>query len=56
MFIAYLPTVKFYQLSPWWTLSLPAIAFLYVLMTFDSAIRHWQGKGGAWKGRIYSQS
>jgi hopene-associated glycosyltransferase HpnB len=56
MFVAYLPTVKFYRLSFWWTLSLPAIAFLYVLMTFDSAVRHWQGKGGAWKGRIYSQS
>jgi hopene-associated glycosyltransferase HpnB len=55
-FIAYLPTVKFYQLSPWWALSISASALLYVLMTFDSAVRHWQGKGGAWKGRIYSQS
>jgi hopene-associated glycosyltransferase HpnB len=56
MFVAYLPTVKFYQLSPWWALTLSAIALLYLLMTFDSAVKHWQGKGGAWKGRIYSQS
>ncbi|WP_156518524.1 hypothetical protein [Phormidesmis priestleyi] len=26
---------------------------LYTLMTIDSARRHWQRKGGAWKGRVY---
>lgn len=56
MTIAYLPTLKFYQCSPLRALTLPAIAFLYTLMTWDSAWRHWQGKGGIWKGRIYSQS
>jgi hopene-associated glycosyltransferase HpnB len=54
MTIAYLPTVKLYNLSFIWTLSLPAIAFLYTLMTIDSAIKHYQGKGGAWKGRTYN--
>jgi len=34
---------------------LPTIAFLYTLMTIDSARRHWQGKGGAWKGRVYEE-
>lgn len=53
MAVAYFPTIKLYQLSPFWSLSLPAIAFLYTLMTVDSALRHWQGKGGAWKGRVY---
>ncbi|MGL5942650.1 MAG: glycosyltransferase [Waterburya sp.] len=53
MTIAYLPTVKLYNLSFIWTLSLPAIAFLYTLMTIDSAIKYYQGKGGAWKGRTY---
>jgi len=24
------------------------------LMTLDSALRHWRGKGGAWKGRVYT--
>ncbi|BAU64237.1 hopene-associated glycosyltransferase HpnB [Stanieria sp. NIES-3757] len=53
MLIAYLPTIKLYQISLWWALSLPAIALLYTLMTIDSAIQFWQGKGGNWKGRVY---
>ena len=53
---AYLPTVRLYGCSPWLAFCLPAIALLYSLMTLDSALRHWQGRGGAWKGRVYSQS
>ncbi|GAB4227536.1 MAG: glycosyltransferase [Stanieria sp.] len=53
MLIAYLPTIKLYQISSFWALTLPAIAFLYTLMTIDSAIQFWQGKGGNWKGRVY---
>lgn len=54
MAIAYYPMVTFYQCSPLYCLMLPVIAFLYTLMTLDSAIRHWRGQGGAWKGRTYS--
>ncbi|MEH2078649.1 MAG: glycosyltransferase [Nostoc sp.] len=54
MTFAYYPTIRFYKCSVWFALSLPAIAFLYTLMTLDSAIRHWQGRGGAWKGRVYT--
>lgn len=53
MFIAYLPTIRLYQLSPIWGGLLPIIGLLYNLMTIDSAVRHWRGKGGQWKGRIY---
>ena len=53
MTIAYFPTIRLYRLSPLWAVCLPAIAFLYNLMTIDSAIRHWRGQGGAWKGRVY---
>ena len=53
MIIAYLPTLRLYNLSIIWALLLPAIAFLYTLMTIDSAIKYYQGKGGAWKGRTY---
>ena len=53
MTLAYWPTVRFYRLHPVWALALPAIALLYTLMTCDSALRYWQGKGGAWKGRLY---
>lgn len=56
MAIAYLPTLKLYKLSPLWSLSLPLIALLYNLMTFDSALRHWRGQGGGWKGRVYPQN
>jgi hopene-associated glycosyltransferase HpnB len=51
---AYLPTLRFYQCSPLLAFCLPGVAFLYTLMTLDSAVRHWQGRGGAWKGRVYS--
>ena len=53
MTVAYLPIVRFYGLSGLRSLSLPFVASLYTLMTLDSARRHWQGKGGAWKGRTY---
>ena len=53
MTTAYLPTIKLYNLSAVWALGLPAIAFLYTLMTIDSAVKYYQGRGGAWKGRTY---
>ena len=53
MALAYYPTIRFYHCSPIYAFCLPVIAFLYTLMTIDSALRHWQGRGGAWKGRVY---
>lgn len=53
MAIAYAPTIRLYHLNGAWSLALPGIAFLYNLMTLDSARRHWFGQGGAWKGRTY---
>lgn len=53
MTCAYIPTIKLYKLSIIWALWLSAIAFLYTLMTIDSAVKYYQGKGGAWKGRTY---
>ena len=50
----YWPLLRFYKGWPGLTFCLPAIALLYSLMTADSALRHWQGRGGAWKGRTYS--
>ncbi|MGB3492426.1 MAG: glycosyltransferase [Elainellaceae cyanobacterium] len=54
MAIAYWPILRFYRCSPLWAAGLPAIASLYTLMTLDSALRHWQGRGGQWKGRTYA--
>ncbi|MBW4443808.1 MAG: glycosyltransferase [Plectolyngbya sp. WJT66-NPBG17] len=56
MTVSYFPIMRFYRCSFWYAFFLPAIAFLYLLMTIDSAIKHWQGQGGAWKGRTYERS
>jgi len=50
----YWPTLKLYARPPWETLLLPAAAALYTAMTISSALRHWRGQGGQWKGRMYS--
>ncbi|TWT00726.1 glycosyltransferase [Reyranella sp. CPCC 100927] len=52
MAISFVPMAQFYDRSPLWGLALPAIALLYALFTLDSAIQHWRGRGGMWKGRV----
>lgn len=49
----YLPTLRLYKINPLNGIFLPAIATLYLAMTFHSAIRFWRGKGGQWKERSY---
>ena len=51
MSIAFMPTLRFYRLPLYWSLALPAIAFLYMLFTLDSAYQYVRGRGGSWKGR-----
>ena len=51
MTLAFQPILKFYRLSPLWGLVLPMIGVVYALFTFDSALQHWRGRGGMWKGR-----
>lgn len=55
MMLTFLPTLRFYNRSPAWTLALPLIGTLYLAMTWGSAVRHWRGRGAAWKGRIYKE-
>lgn len=50
---AYAPTLRIYGKAPLFALTLPVAAALYTAMTADSARRHWQGEGGAWKARTY---
>ncbi|WP_242427224.1 MULTISPECIES: glycosyltransferase [unclassified Streptomyces] len=51
----YLPMLRYYR-QPWWLAPLlPFTAFLYLLMTVDSAVRHYRGVGAAWKGRTYAR-
>lgn len=55
MTITFLLTVKFYNLSPAWALSLPFAAVFYGYATCVSAVRYWLGRGGQWKGRTQAQ-
>jgi hopene-associated glycosyltransferase HpnB len=51
----YLPMLRYYRqplpLAP----LLPFTALLYLLMTMDSAVQHYRGRGAAWKGRTYAR-
>ncbi|MEU2554312.1 glycosyltransferase [Streptomyces sp. NPDC013313] len=51
----YLPMLRYYQQPPWLAPLLPFTAFLYLLMTVDSAVQHYRGRGAAWKGRTYAR-
>lgn len=55
MSLLYLPTVRFYRLSPLWALVLPISALFYSYATLLSAVRYWRGNGGRWKGRAQAQ-
>jgi hopene-associated glycosyltransferase HpnB len=51
MSVSFVPTLRFYGLSPLRAPALPAIAALYAAMTADSARRHYSGKAVSWRGR-----
>jgi hypothetical protein len=51
MTIAYVPALRFYRASILWAPLLPLIAVFYLAATVHSAVSHWRGRGGLWKGR-----
>jgi len=51
MAATFLATVRFYNLSTVWALTLPLAAVFYGYATCVSAARYWLGRGGNWKGR-----
>jgi hopene-associated glycosyltransferase HpnB len=51
MSVTAVPVLRLYRLSPWRAPGLPLVAVLYAGMTGDSALRHYTGRGGEWKGR-----
>ena len=55
MAVCYLPTVRYYRLSPAWALTMPLIGTLYLAMTWHSALRDWGGRRSEWKGRVYER-
>jgi len=51
MVATFLVTVRLYNLSAAWALTLPFAAAFYGYATWLSAVRYWLGRGGQWKGR-----
>lgn len=55
MTATYIPMLRYYRQTLWLAPLLPFTAFLYLLMTVDSAVQHYRGHGAAWKGRTYAR-
>ena len=53
MAATFAPMLRYYRQPVAGALALPFTATLYLGMTVDSALRHYRGRGGSWKGRIY---
>ncbi|MEV6950617.1 glycosyltransferase [Streptomyces sp. NPDC051183] len=51
----YLPMLRYYRQPARLAPLLPFTALLYLLMTVDSAVQHYRGRGAAWKGRTYAR-
>ena len=51
--ITYMPTLRRYGRSRFWSLVLPLIALFYMAATFGSALDYWRGAGASWKNRAY---
>jgi hopene-associated glycosyltransferase HpnB len=56
MAFSYAPSLRFYGVSRAYAFALPLIAACYTWFTMESARRHWQGEGGAWKGRYQARA
>lgn len=54
MAATYVPMLRFYGQPARAAGLLPVAAAFYTAMTVHSAVRHWRGRGGRWKGRSYS--
>jgi hopene-associated glycosyltransferase HpnB len=54
MTAAYWPAVRYATRHWFWAPLLPLIALFYVFATLHSAVSHWRGRGGMWKGRAHS--
>jgi hopene-associated glycosyltransferase HpnB len=56
MTVMFQPMLRFYRLSPVWGPALPLIGVFYAAFTLESAIQHWMGRGGMWKGRAQADA
>ena len=53
MTIVFQPTLRRYRRTPLWGMALPAVSLFYLAATIASAVRHYTGRGGGWKNRVY---
>jgi hopene-associated glycosyltransferase HpnB len=53
MALSFVPMLRFYRLSPLWSIALPGIAALYLYYTLNSAYQYLRRRGGQWKGRVH---
>ena len=53
MTLSFVPTLRFYRISPLWSIALPGIAALYLYYTLNSAYQYLRRRGGHWKGRVH---
>lgn len=51
----YVPMLRYYRQPAVLAPLLPFTALLYLLMTVDSAVQHYRGRGASWKGRTYAR-
>lgn len=56
MWASVLPMLRFYRQSPLLAVMLPFIALFYAAATVASAVQHWRGRGGMWKGRAQAMA
>jgi len=56
MSLSFVPTLRYYRLSPLWGIALPGIALLYMAYTVNSAYQHFRRRGGHWKGRVHADA
>jgi hopene-associated glycosyltransferase HpnB len=56
MSLSFVPTLRYYRLSPIWSVALPGIALLYMTYTLHSAYQHFRRRGGQWKGRVHADA
>jgi hopene-associated glycosyltransferase HpnB len=56
MAFAFVPMLRFYRQPVAFGVALPAIAAAYTVFTIESAVQHWRGRGGKWKGRYQAST
>ena len=55
MALSFVPTLRLYGQAMVRSFALPVVAAAFTAFTLKSALLHWRGRGGYWKGRFQAQ-